>query len=323
MKLKRLIIIAGAALATYITISLLSYFFDGKTSPEIPNTHQTLFFTGIYPKKVLWINKQVLVALEENSIIIYDTNERTVRKKIEINQPIIDIQVNSEKIFIISKDNDNSIVYKISENGEVENTVKFPKADTIVIQDKYSCHTKSFEIKSPEEVASIITIYKDRKIINEIRSSLSVKPLNCDSKKLYLVKSSPVLENHLYSWENNKIKNLTLNREDILSIGISQNMKLIAIETDTSIEVLSDSSKIINSANYNGQPWYLTPNKILFLENSDNRYEVKSYILEESEKKIETIFESEENFTDIIPSPDENNFILLSEFGELWISKRK
>lgn len=396
--------------------------------PDQTQQQPALFFTDIYPQKILWLNNNEFLVQEEHRIVIYDIQNRRSKTIYENTDSSANTNASSDTNDTDPSTNTSTIIIKncwwtgstiiaaVENSGTAEDEKEIQilqynmegdrlpdgdkltqrtleNVDFIEIDNGLICTTKNFVIENPEEIATLIEIKSfdteedknnTQETSTQLKTSLTVKPLNCSRDKLILTQSSPFLEKNLYSWSPGEASPVLIKVDpvtheagaithgtDLVTNGTEPVInsanpvtnvlyfpkhKTAGIQTLDSMVTLINIDTLIqhtinlhhatapqptaNSKNDVHIPWTLTnSNEILRLnktdhnsDNSDtNSNAYKIQLLQPQDTRdsqdtdnpiqVTTIaeFSSDENFLDIYPNNPITSFVLISEFGELWV----
>lgn len=337
-----------------------------------------LFFTDIYPRKVLWLNKNKFLVQEEQRVIVYDSRNRKSKTIYEITTSVddtsspdgtgtagnpspsvdtgtdgdtspsvdtgtagntdpldnIDPHVDSNPPANSDTSNDTTATIKncwwtgstiviaveneketeilqynidgetlpdneesqddetLSDNPKTPNDetlsnskespdsdkpaqLTLENSDFVEIDNGLICSTKNFIIENPEETATLIEIAPFNPGPDEtnvqLKTNLTIKPLNCSRDKLILTQSSPFLEKSLYSWVPGEASPVLINIDTVTTGANSTTTNADSITTganstthDTNPN--TDSSTMIHITNVS----YFLKHKTAGIQTSDS-----------------------------------------------------
>jgi len=361
LKAKYILIALTLATACYVLLFIYTEIDPPEIDIDTDQSQQqtTLFFTDMYPKKVLWLNKNEILIQEEQHIVIYDIRNRKSKTIYENRAPSENTNTSDDlattikncwlmdtTIIVAIENEEETQIFKYNLNGDKlidddESTHQvLQNADFIEIDNGLICSTKNFIIENPEEIATIIQIKpfipeKDVKS-TQLETNLTVKPLNCNSEKLILTQSSPFLEKSLYFWipgedmpEQIKLDTATNDTistpNPVTNVLYFPKQKMTGIQASNSTVILVNTDTLLQSPinDING-PWTLINSEDFIWLNKDdsanNIYEIRSAHIDDlSKERTFSEFYSDENFLALYPNNTLTSFALISEFGELWI----
>ncbi len=258
-----------------------------------------IFSTGILATNVEWQSEEELLVTFENTISIYNIDERS-----------------------------DEVMYEIDREGNSINMIPLPKSDHILIGDGIVCLTSINTIQNKEEVATVIditSINEDLSKINSLSSSLTLLPLNCDDI-IYLLPPRPILQDTIYYWDigSEEIAPFYETFENVPIEEVKLEHGYVGVKSGGTIMIQKASSQYIEqekdhySVTARIDTWGISP--------FGHFVSITSGIIKiyNENEVVETINISapNESFTNISISPGNTSFAVISSSGELWILQR-
>ncbi len=332
-------------ISALLSIYAVSFLLINKViKPEIhePSRSQVSpYYTDIYPSVApIWISNNLIAFTTNNRLNIFNVETRrnqVVPDRIQ-KLKVDDVGFDGKHIFTISEEVLSIINYQMN----IIKIVKLPdnKMRDIVVNHPYLCISNQLTKTSPNDFGSTFTMYNLNKQpqSENIRIQLgkemhqkkflpSLKPLNCTQDNILLTTAFPQLLPQIFLWNptsQSKPTQVDLpNLSSILKIEIAQDRKMAFIQNqDLDIFMVNmkngDLTKIKQKDN--SHVWAAGKQENIFsLRKGNIQYEL-FYESNESRKSLHKL-KTPEKFIQIIPSPNQKNFILISQNGEMWILK--
>jgi hypothetical protein len=300
------------------------------------------YYTDIFPDhEPLWLDNTAAAYIAEHRLKIFDSEDRT---EINIPNQIKNLQIKTlilddEHIFLITQES----IIDINNDFDIIEEIKLPKGNphNIKINYPYVCLTEQLNKTSPDGIGSITTIYNinnqpQENNQNSIELSKeeykgefkhSIKPLHCDPDKAFLTTAFPQLMQKAFLWSpssQNSISEIKLpDSSPIYRVEISPNNQTAFIQNiQKEIFMVNIKNGSVTKLNQSSPTLTWAPGDketIFALHQTNNQREILK--VSNTTRKIVYKYDAPVQFEEIIPSPNQKNFILISQNGEIWILK--